>query len=190
MARKKIRVHRENHLKKIRDDEADQAKKLEERIQRRTENKREVKEDLLKKLAKVRGGPAAAQDEDAKSSQTSKAVEADVPEGSSSKKARVIRTISKLKKKAAEHRQSAKSAKADRGLLRAAKEQGLIHSVKYAKQILEGKKQKSAERPNGKERTRDKAVRVKREQRERRGLSKPMYPDDDQEEEEEEEDEE
>merc|ERR1712060_413231 len=80
-----------------------------------------------------------------------------------SRKAKVIRTIDKDRKKG--------KAKATKALLRAAKARGLISNVKDAKRTLEGKK-KATIRPNGKERTRDKKIRVKREQRERRGYSK------------------
>ena len=102
----------------------------------------------------------------------------------------VMKTIEKIKKK----KVSAKQAKVDRKLLRlakrlrgvtcvrAAKEQGAIQSIKVVREILasrqlflflffshsigfkEGKK-KAAFKPDGRERARDKRVRVAREKR-------------------------
>ena len=98
----------------------------------------------------------------------------------SGKRSKVLKTIEKIKRK----KQTAKQAKVDRQLLRAAKAQGAIKSIKVVRQILEGKK-KAAFRPDGAERRRDKRLRVAREKRERLGYSKA-----EEEEEEDEEDEE
>ncbi|CAL1164409.1 unnamed protein product [Cladocopium goreaui] len=103
---------------------------------------------------------------------------------SSGKRNKVMKTIEKIKRK----KQSAKQAKVDRKLLRAAKEQGAIKSIKVVREILEGKK-KTAFRPDGAERRRDKRVRVAREKRERLGFSKVDGAGEEYEDEEQEEDE-
>jgi len=175
MARKKIRVTRENNFKKVIQDEEAQKKKQELRLARRAHIREDMKKGMREKLEKVR---AELEGEDPEAPAKTEDVEMD----GSSRSIKVKKTISKLKTQ----RQSAKKAKADRRLLRAAKERGVIRSVKVAKQILEGKK-KSFYRPDGGERRRDKRVRVAREKRERRGLSKPLYDEDDFDEEEEEE---
>merc|ERR1712032_886507 len=78
-----------------------------------------------------------------------------------SKKIGVLRTIGKRKHKSAAERSR------DKALLRAAKARG--PAVEETARRLLNMRKKAKYRPNGKERTRDKKIRVKREQRERRG---------------------
>mmetsp|Transcript_45806 Transcript_45806/g.85496 ORF Transcript_45806/g.85496 Transcript_45806/m.85496 type:complete len:181 (+) Transcript_45806:31-573(+) len=179
MARKKVRVTRENNFKRIVQDEEAQEKKQELRNARRKQLKETLKNDMKEKLEKVRAeleGEAGDPEAGAKGT----AMEVD----GGTRKMKVIKTISKLKKQ----KQTAKQAKVDRKLLRAAKERGVIRSIQAAKRTLEGK-QKDFYRPDGRERRRDKRVRVAREKRERRGLSKPKYAEDEFDEGEEEEEE-
>eukprot|EP00913_Durusdinium_trenchii_P023216 g21795.t1 len=76
---------------------------------------------------------------------------------------KVLKTIEKIKKK----KQTAKQAKVDRKLLRAAKEQGAIQSIKVVRQLLEGKR-KASFKPDGRELARDRRLRREREKRERK----------------------
>eukprot|EP00933_Yihiella_yeosuensis_P023756 TRINITY_DN18481_c0_g1_i1.p1 TRINITY_DN18481_c0_g1~~TRINITY_DN18481_c0_g1_i1.p1 ORF type:complete len:183 (-),score=51.04 TRINITY_DN18481_c0_g1_i1:227-775(-) len=169
MARKKIRVTRENHkLKTLKDEDAAE-KKRQERIDRRKELRNDMKKDLMKKLSKVKaqvdGTEEAPEPKDGKKSSGDDDVEMG---SSSSKRVKVIKSIQKLKKKPL----SAKLQKGDKRLLQVAKEQGVIKSVKMAKLLLEGKK-KNTSKPDGRERARDKRIRVRKEKRERKGVSKP-----------------
>lgn len=118
---------------------------------------------MVAKLEKVAAGldPSAA----ASSSPGAAKVDsnADVvmkPAGKAGKQG-VIRKIGKDKTK----------SRANKALLKLAKQQGVIHDIKLAKQLLEGKKKRKT-RPDGGELKRDKRIRKARERRERKGCGK------------------
>merc|ERR1712039_909398 len=140
MARKKRTIRKENYGKKLRDEQVAQEKKSEERQKQRETLRNERREELLEKMGSIE--PSAS---------------GDVKMDGSGKRVGIKRTIQK-------HKANTKATKA---LLKKAKQQGIIRNVKDARRILEGKK-KNTTKPDGRERARDKKIRVYREKRERK----------------------
>eukprot|EP00928_Gymnodinium_smaydae_P072433 TRINITY_DN55791_c0_g1_i1.p2 TRINITY_DN55791_c0_g1~~TRINITY_DN55791_c0_g1_i1.p2 ORF type:complete len:173 (-),score=60.14 TRINITY_DN55791_c0_g1_i1:80-598(-) len=145
-----------NLQKKLLNEEKESRKKDDERIERRKERLQKEREKLMKKLQDSAGSDAPAAEA---------AGSADVEmRGTGAKKKGVIRKIGKVKASAKVDKSKAKA------LLKFAKGRKDIN-MDEAKKLLLGTK-KPTLRPNGTERLRDKRIRKKREQRERRGYTK------------------
>mmetsp|Transcript_71001 Transcript_71001/g.154298 ORF Transcript_71001/g.154298 Transcript_71001/m.154298 type:complete len:175 (-) Transcript_71001:82-606(-) len=157
MAKKRRGIAQNHHLKIVQ-EVRETAEKEKVKRDKRLEKRRKDKEELMRKLGvSLSGlGSKGAEAPSEPGASTSGGDVAMTP--ADSKKRGVIRKIGKKKEKAL-----VKAA------LRAAKSRGEQIEMDPAKvrRLLLGK-QKGKFRPDGKERTRDKAIRKKREQRERR----------------------
>lgn len=159
MVKKKRTIQRDNNIAVLIREEKEREERQRKKLQERDELRRERKEELIEKLQKVadkiNGAPSAPSGAGGGDVEMSSSI--------SMRKHGVIRKIGK--KKGAK---AGAKVKASKAVLKAAKEQGVVPSVKYARQVLEGKKKRDS-KPDGQERKRDKILRRAREKRERRG---------------------
>eukprot|EP00405_Crypthecodinium_cohnii_P023307 CAMPEP_0206481164 /NCGR_PEP_ID=MMETSP0324_2-20121206/37955_1 /ASSEMBLY_ACC=CAM_ASM_000836 /TAXON_ID=2866 /ORGANISM="Crypthecodinium cohnii, Strain Seligo" /LENGTH=169 /DNA_ID=CAMNT_0053958547 /DNA_START=107 /DNA_END=616 /DNA_ORIENTATION=- len=150
---KKRTVRKDNLLKKLIEDEKDAEKKAQEKKKRKQEFQQERRDDLVKKLEEL-----AKTMEQNPGQVADKSGDVDMRGPNKAKKGGVIKKIGKDKTK----------ARANRTLLKVAKERGIIHDEELAKRLLSGKKIKNTCKPDGGELKRDKLLRKAREKRERR----------------------
>mmetsp|Transcript_79930 Transcript_79930/g.232038 ORF Transcript_79930/g.232038 Transcript_79930/m.232038 type:complete len:174 (+) Transcript_79930:52-573(+) len=158
MAKKKRTVRKDNILKKLIEDEKAQEAKHIEKVKAKAELREERKAELLEKLQKVADGldPSAVTTAAGIAQVDASGDVAMKPAGKASKQG-VIRKIGKTKGK----------VRANKALLKVAKQQGVIHNIEMAQRLLEGKKVRKFT-PDGQERKRDKRLRIRREKRERK----------------------
>mmetsp|Transcript_129577 Transcript_129577/g.402989 ORF Transcript_129577/g.402989 Transcript_129577/m.402989 type:complete len:188 (-) Transcript_129577:46-609(-) len=166
MVKKKRTIQRDNNIAVLVQEEKEREERRAQKLRHREDLRRERREELVSKLQKVadtlNGAPTASS-----SAAQPGAGDADVDMASSVSKRKqhgVIRKIGKHKKGA----KATGKVKASKALLKAARDQGVLPSIKYARRVLEGKK-KPESKPDGQERKRDRILRRAREKRERRG---------------------